>query len=65
MQYNGWLAMNLNLFELQYFDQNVKVFRIGWATLFGKLKNWSVIFWLVKLASYFMHIKFEVSDLEF
>ena len=32
---------------------------------FGQLKNWSAIFWPVKLASYFMQMKFEVSDLEF
>ena len=33
---------------------------IVWATLFGQLKNWPV-----KLASYFMPMRFEVIDLKF
>ena len=41
-----------------------KLMSLKRATLFGQLKKWPVISWKVQLASYFMQMKFEVSDLE-
>ena len=62
---NSWNSSTCKALQLPFMNlTDFEINQLG-ATLIGQLKNWSAIFWPVRLASYFMQMKFEVSDLEF
>ena len=68
LSYSKPIRNILNCASVENIETVMKFYNLGdktWATLFGQLKNWPVIFWPVKLASYFMQMRFEVIDFRF